>query len=138
MSIINLLIEDHEELRNIFNNYNNNVHAEFESLKKCLTLHTAVEERYLYPEAQSVLPVEIDHAKSEHQEAKDLLSKLDEDPMNIPCFEELKKGVLHHVEEEENDLFPKIQEALGEHKLNKLEESALTYKSELSRDYDKS
>ena len=57
-------------------------------------------------------------ARAEHQEVKDLILALEGmEPGSeefVSTMGQLKASVIHHVEEEENDMFPKILEKLPE------------------------
>ena len=75
------------------------------------------EEKYFYPKAKKADQQLIQHGIEEHQEAKQLLSELEnlktDDTKWMSKFEELKKSVEHHVQEEETKVFPKTKKALS-------------------------
>ena len=66
----------------------------------------------------------IAEALEEHQEAKSLLDELEELRADDHDFgsklQQLMEAVEHHVEEEEGEMFPKIQEVFDEHELEEL------------------
>lgn len=88
-----------------------------------LTVHAAIEEQVIYPLLSQVpdgakLRKE---AQEEHQEAKDAIARIEAagyDPDRArPTIETLIESVNHHVEEEENEVFPTMREALGDDRL---------------------
>lgn len=84
-----------------------------------LTRHAGIEEVAFYPTVQDALPDaadEIEEGLEEHQQAKELLARLEGTEPTGDDYDatmrELIEDVRHHVEEEENDLFPRVREAL--------------------------
>lgn len=118
---ISLLLDDHRKVKKLF--------REFESVKDdarkeaivreaCteLTVHTQIEEELFYPalrdadnEAFGDL---VDEAVVEHAGAKNLIAELESmkpgDDLYDAKFTVLAEYIEHHVEEEEEDLFPKV------------------------------
>ncbi len=89
-----------------------------------LSVHATVEEQVLYPASRDALAEGdslVDESLHEHQEMKEILADLDgaapDDPGFSENFEKLMGELRHHVEEEENELFPQLRSALGEHRL---------------------
>ncbi|MGD9702998.1 MAG: hemerythrin domain-containing protein, partial [Acidimicrobiia bacterium] len=85
-----------------------------------LSVHAAIEEQVFYPVARSTVPDTEDIALEsleEHHIVKWLLSELaDLDPSHERFDAKvtvLIENVRHHVEEEENDFFPKVRNELG-------------------------
>jgi len=82
-----------------------------------LIVHTAIEEEIFYPEARAVLDDEdlFDEATVEHASAKDLIAQLGEmepgDELYDAKVTVLGEYVKHHVEEEQNEMFPKLKDA---------------------------
>jgi hemerythrin superfamily protein len=94
-------------------------------LTKSLTTHMAIEEQFVYPIVKEVVGDENEQeAENEHQLARDGLAKLQElvsEPGFGAAVDMVKAGIKHHVEEEENEIFPELREkandrieALGE------------------------
>ena len=74
-------------------------------------MHTEVEEQVAYPAMRKVLGNEkIDEGIQEHDEAAELIAKLEGLDVDDPAFEstllELQEAVNHHVEEEEKEILP--------------------------------
>lgn len=92
-----------------------------------LVEHSVSEEIYLYPTTREHVPGgnEIaDHEVSEHAEVEDTMTKLEslepDDAGFWPTVHELISSVRHHVQEEENDLFPKLRAACSKQALQDL------------------
>lgn len=122
MDAIDLLEKDHREVESMF--------AQFEAatdetqqamlaekICKALTVHTTIEEELFYPAAKECLDVEDENlivdALQEHAEAKEMIAKIK--TMNTgeelnQCMKELKAAIEHHVSDEEDDMFPELEE----------------------------
>ncbi len=115
-----LLTEDHRRVQELFRQYDETGDpAVAQEAFYELTVHSMVEEEMLY----GLFSAKVDNAgaaeaRAEHQEAKDLILRLDGmDPASdefAATMTELKTSVLHHMEEEENKVFPQIIAALPE------------------------
>lgn len=79
-----------------------------------LVKHSEVEEQILYPEARDELDLEddIEESLEEHHVAELLLWELDKLSSDHERYDAkvtvLKENVLHHIEEEESDVLPKL------------------------------
>ncbi|HKT77980.1 MAG TPA: hemerythrin domain-containing protein [Sphingobium sp.] len=77
-----------------------------------VTAHAAAEEETLYATmlARPDLREDAQHSVAEHKEIDDYLEEMAEQPFNGPAWREtfakLKKRYLHHIEEEEEEMFP--------------------------------
>jgi hemerythrin superfamily protein len=98
----------------------------FAQIKTELELHTHIEEKVFYPaleEPEETHDLTLE-AYEEHAVVKDLLKKLSRARTANDEWEAqakvLQENVEHHVEEEENELFPKAEAALGEEELEDL------------------
>jgi hypothetical protein len=117
---ISLLTEDHRRVEQLFKQFDET--GEYEvAMEVCLQLgvHATVEEELLY----GLYSAKVDNAgaaeaRAEHQEAKDLIAALESmDPGSdefVTTMTKLKTSVLHHVDEEEREMFPKMLERLPE------------------------
>jgi hemerythrin superfamily protein len=82
-----------------------------------LTVHTIIEEELLYPAAQAALPedgkLDVEEAYVEHFLVKTLITKFETlkagDKGFNATFKVMSEMVLHHVEEEEGELFPELR-----------------------------
>lgn len=100
----------------------------FEQIKTELDLHTHIEEKIFYPAVEKPkqtheLTLE---AYEEHDVVKKLLKELSRSKSANEEWEAqakvLQENVEHHVEEEENELFPKAESALGAEDIEELGE----------------
>lgn len=86
----------------------------FAELRRALSTHMAVEERYLYPLfAEHLGEDEATDATDEHELARRGLAEAErrlEEGAFAAAIEILEAGIGHHVEEEESDQFPKLRE----------------------------
>ena len=130
MSAIDLLQEDHREVEDFFDEYEDLEDARAKkqlALKICtaLQVHTELEEEIFYPAAREAIenPELIDEAIVEHASANQLIGEIENmkpgDELYDAKVKVLQEQVLHHVEEEEGELFPQVEaseldlEALG-------------------------
>jgi hemerythrin-like domain-containing protein len=111
-----------------------------------LTVHTDIEEQIFYPayekaggREEAVMSAE---AKEEHRTVDSLVlpDLVKTDPASIPFTgraKVLKELLEHHIEEEEEEMFPKARKLLGAEKLEELgklmEERRRSLKQSLSR-----
>lgn len=123
---IDLLTADHRNVERLFQEYEKLVAAEGsynerESLAATicaeLTIHAQLEEEIFYPAARDILDEEelVDEAVVEHASAKDLIAQLadmsPDDDLYDAKVKVLGELIEHHVEEEEDEMFPKVKKA---------------------------
>jgi iron-sulfur cluster repair protein YtfE (RIC family) len=86
-------------------------------LEGALSQHMEKEERRVYPVLAEIDGEGAEAARAEHDGARELLEKLRSGGVDQPGFGSiaaaLKGAIGHHVEEEENDLFPKLRREVG-------------------------
>ena len=120
VSAIDLLEEDHQEVDGFFDEYETLENAgekERMALKICLalTVHTQIEEEIFYPAIREAIEKAelIDEAIVEHAAAKQLIAEIEEmdpaDELYDAKVKVLGEQVRHHIEEEEDKLFPEIE-----------------------------
>jgi hemerythrin superfamily protein len=131
---VTLLENDHRTVDGLFRQYEDLVvtapSARREPVDRFireLSVHAAIEEEVLYPAVRRDLPdgdSMADEALEEHQEAKEILRRLERmDPSHFEfdsAVTQLIKDVRHHVDEEEADMFPRLRSALGQERLMQL------------------
>ena len=120
MNIYNYLKKDHQKVSDIFDQILSTKsmskrEALFNEVKKELLLHFKTEEATFYSalkgheETKEILH----YAKNEHKEIEEYLEKLSTSSLDreewIELFGEFKHSVLHHVKEEEEDIFKKAK-----------------------------
>ena len=129
MSGLDLLKRQHDEVEELFDRLANASDEErialLGKIAEALTLHSALEERHLYPLArQAGFEERVDRSLEEHAEVKRLTSEILQtkrrDPRLQALGERLLEAVSRHVEEEERDLFPALEEKIGQGQLESL------------------
>lgn len=124
---ITVLKDDHKLVKRLFREFNGTTDRAVKTrerlsrrIVKELSIHAAIEEQILYPRLRSALPKGdklADHALEEHQEAKELLDRIDDmsgdDPELVPTVKKLTAAITEHVKEEEGDLFKQLRGAVG-------------------------
>lgn len=130
--MISVLVHDHEEVKEMFGEIESSTDAVkrrelADQVTAELVRHSVAEEMYLYPTAREVLPDGgelADHEIEEHAEAEQLLKRWEglegNDPHFMTVFNEMRSGVLEHIEEEEGQLFPALRDALATSQLEEL------------------
>ncbi len=131
---IELLQEDHREVEALFNEYEQLASDDVDAKESVaadicekLTVHAQIEEEIFYPAARQALGDDteiVDEAEEEHADAKQLIAEIEEmspeDDDYDAKVKSLSEAIAHHVEEEENEMFPKLRQsgletqALGE------------------------
>ena len=98
----------------------------FTQLKTELDVHARIEETIFYPalqDADETRDITLE-AFEEHRLVKQLLGELEKmdkgDEQWTARFTVLKEQIEHHVEEEEDEMFPKARKVLGEEKAEEL------------------
>lgn len=98
----------------------------FEAFRVEVTAHAASEEMSLYATmlGKPDLRDDAQHSVSEHKEIDDLLTELYEMDFAstgwLTRFRTMKDRYLHHIEEEEEEMFPEAEEGLSEAKKKEL------------------
>ncbi|MBQ0901169.1 hemerythrin domain-containing protein [Micromonospora sp. U21] len=142
-----LLKEDHKEMRRLFKAFQDAEEGPASQRQKlvgqileALTVHTYLENEVMYPEIRRLLPdLEDDILESyEEHHVADLLcfelASMDaEDERFNAKTTVLIENVTHHVEEEEQEWFPKVREALGRKQLQEIGEKMLALRADAPR-----
>ena len=129
-----LLKEDHKEVRKLFNDFESAGENAFKTKGKLvdriielLTVHTYIENEVMYPRVRALLPdLEDDILESyeEHHVADVLVMELYAMKPENERFDAkttvLIENVRHHIEEEEDEWFPKVREGLGRNALQEI------------------
>lgn len=98
----------------------------FEKFRVEVTAHAASEEMSLYATmlSRSDLRDEAQHSVAEHKEIEDMLTELYEMDFGstgwLTRFRTMKDRYLHHIDEEEEDMFPEAEEGLSDAKKKEL------------------
>ncbi len=122
-----LLKNDHKDIRKLFRDFQKAGDQAFvekgklvKRMIELLTVHTYIENEVMYPRVRELLPeLEDDVLESyeEHHVADVLVVELSamkpQDERFTAKTTVLIENVDHHIDEEENDWFPKVREGLG-------------------------
>lgn len=132
-----LLKEDHQEIRKAFTAFERagedaltEKQRLVDRIIELLTVHTYIENEVMYPRVRELVPeVEDDILESfeEHHVADVLVVELaamkPDDERFTAKTTVLIENVRHHIEEEEEEWFPKVREALGRNALQEIGEA---------------
>lgn len=119
MNLIDVLIQQHRDAEALFEAYRNAPDEEKPELcvrlAETLTLHSTIEERWVYPVARSVVDgPRIDVAVEEHGEMTQLLAELlrarRDGPRREATVRELEVVVANHMAEEEREVLPRLRQ----------------------------
>jgi hemerythrin superfamily protein len=132
MDAIELLESQHREVEELFEKFESaGENARKTKEKLCreisdkLAVHAEIEEKLFYPESKADDTEDLlRESVEEHLGVKRILADLLETEVTDEQFDArmkvLKEQVEHHVEEEEEELFPKVKKALSEDELDDL------------------
>lgn len=114
------LKKDHDFIQQLFDRY---LQSQDTNVKKeagpqillLLDMHTALEEACFYPKVHGLDASLVDECEEEHQQAKQLIQQLKDVDINSPqceqMFRQLADAIRHHIDLEENQLFPKVRQS---------------------------
>jgi hemerythrin superfamily protein len=141
-----ILRDDHKEVRALFREFEKSTTTKarkgsiVKKVIELLTVHTYIENEVMYPQVRQLLPeLEDDVLESyeEHHVADVLVMELAALGPGDERFEAkttvLIENVRHHMEEEEQDWFPKVREGLSRTQLRELGDQLLEAKKRAPR-----
>lgn len=142
-----LLKNDHQEIRKVFSAFEkagDDAHAAkgklVDRMIELLTVHTYIENEVMYPRVRELLPeLEDDVLESyeEHHVADVLVVELAAMKPDAERFTAkttvLIENVTHHMDEEEQDWFPKVREGLGRKTLQEIGAEMIAAKEKAPR-----
>ena len=138
---IDLLKDQHREVEKLFSAFDKASSPDdkeelFETIADKLAIHARIEEQYFYPAVTAKKTEDmVLEAFVEHTSIKRLLADLLESDAEDPKFEAqmkvLKEQVEHHVEEEEEQLFPAAKKVLTKDELVALAQEMTALQTEL-------
>lgn len=114
------LKKDHDFVKQLFDRYLKTQDVKVKrqagpQILHLLELHTSLEEAAFYPAVRQVDASLVDECEDEHQQAKQMIEQLKGmEPGDSQCdqmMQQLCDAVMHHVQEEEQELFPKVQQS---------------------------
>ncbi len=131
MNAIELLKDDHNKVRRLFQKVEASDTAKekkelFRQIKQELDVHTHIEEKIFYPKVREKEGLEdiVKEGIQEHHQAdvfiREIENLVDGSEQFEPKLKVLIEGVEHHAQEEEAEMFPKVEEKFSEAELNDL------------------
>ncbi|HAS10111.1 MAG TPA: hemerythrin [Acidimicrobiaceae bacterium] len=135
MDAITLLTTDHDEVRDLFEQFRTAEEAEDKARMKELQkeifseleTHTRIEEDIFYPAVRDTdeeeLAETVDEGVQEHHVVKVLMREIEDvsgDDTFIAKMKVLMENVEHHAEEEETDMFPDLRKRMSQERLDEL------------------
>lgn len=151
MNAIDLLIEDHERVKDLLTRLSESTERALKTRAELLhkldvevTIHTQLEEQILYPaykEAGGKEELKMYHEAKEEHRAVDSLVLPDlkaTDPGSVQFSGRVKvcKELLeHHIEEEESEMFPHARELLGDQRLQEMGRQMAGLKARLKKEF---
>jgi hemerythrin superfamily protein len=144
MNGIELLKQDHRKVDQLFKQAEatedeGKKQELFEQIKYELEVHTHIEETVLYPalEKREELKDLTLEAVEEHRQVKTLLREISNLVEGSEKFDAklkvMSENVEHHVEEEEEEMFPKMQQLFSESQIEKLGQELAAAKQEYGK-----
>jgi hemerythrin superfamily protein len=133
-NLVDDIIADHREFESVFVELESSGDPRskpdlVEHVISGLVRHSVAEEEYLYPTARKVLSDGdelADHELKEHAEAEEIMKSIEKAGADDSRYDELVRQLIgdirHHIEDEEEDLLPKLREACSEEQLRLLSE----------------
>jgi len=120
-----LLKSDHEMVKGMINDtLQKRDSSIFKNIKTNLEIHMIGEERFFYPQLREKDKETIDKSYQEHHISKMVLhelKKMDKDDEHwMPKMKILKDILDHHIEEEENQIFPESKKLLSAEQQDKI------------------
>jgi iron-sulfur cluster repair protein YtfE (RIC family) len=140
MDVIDLLKKDHEKVSDLFREYKGGDivtrlvkkvtgsgpkpgrHSVAERICCELDVHTRVEEEVFYPAVRATrdekLICLVDEGIKEHGQVKERIARLRQGTLDEETYDaemsQLESDVNHHVNEEESDMFPRLEDVMSE------------------------
>jgi hemerythrin-like domain-containing protein len=131
MNALELLKADHKKVASLFDRVKETESEKehlklFEQIKSELEVHTHIEETILYPTLRQYEELKelVLEAFEEHKQVKTLIREIEglvEGSERLDAkLTVMGENVEHHVEEEENEMFPKVEKLMSREELEEL------------------
>lgn len=145
MDALELLRRDHQKVKGLFEQAQAATDPAqrkqlFNQIDTELEIHAHIEETVFYPalEQHEELKELVEEARDEHDEVKTLLAEMEDlNGDNGGDFDsrlqDLMDNVEHHVEEEEDEMFPRLLEIMDKGRLEELGKELEAAKGSMSR-----
>ncbi|MFA5039247.1 MAG: hemerythrin domain-containing protein [Candidatus Omnitrophota bacterium] len=129
MAVFDLLKKEHDKYRDMFRKVMEEKEKSrlFDELNRELDIHMEGEEEYVYPETQKAgLDEETLESIEEHHVAKVLQAELEmmsgDEENFMAKVKVFRENVEHHLDEEEQQLFPQARKKISEGKQEQMED----------------
>jgi hemerythrin superfamily protein len=126
-SVVTVLKQDHRTVEKLFGEFETSGDSSIvERICDELDVHTDLEERIVYPVLRSDVSGGdgmASHAEEEHAQARQIIGRIrrTEDTDHLAdLVQELQRAVEEHVNEEENEVFPKMESEIDADRLETL------------------
>jgi len=144
---LELLMSDHRKVEDLFEQFEQEKDSDEGTRREIaqqicaeLTIHAQVEEELFYPWLREQLEDDdmemVEEAQVEHNTAKDLIAQIegatDIDEVYNAKVKVLSEYIKHHVQEEENEIFPEVRDEHEE--LDELGQEMASRKGELQEE----
>ena len=131
MNAVQLLKNDHREVNALFGKVKATEDDQekrelFLQIKTELDTHTHIEETIFYPklkEKEELKDITLEGIEEHHQAKmflRELSNLVDDSEKFEPKLKVLMEDIIHHVQEEEGEMFPKVEELFSEAELTEL------------------
>jgi hemerythrin superfamily protein len=144
MNAMEMLKRQHRQVEKLFKQLDGEKSAgarrkTFEQIADALAIHATIEERHFYPAVKEERTEDILlESVEEHLEIKRVIADLLAMDVGDENFDAkvkvLQEDIEHHVEEEEQKLFPKVEKLFDEESLSELAEAMQETQDELIRE----
>ncbi|MDF2940001.1 MAG: hemerythrin [Gammaproteobacteria bacterium] len=139
MEATKLLTQDHRKVQKILKDLKETTARSsakrrelLQTLKQELQIHEKVEEKLFYPKMKQGEKELILEAYEEHHLVDKLLAELEKTDIKDEHWKAkitvLEENLVHHIKEEEKEIFPKAHKKLGEKALNQMGEEIQSMK----------
>jgi len=145
-NILSLIETDHQAVEQLFNQAEQakgkKLQGYFKQIYKEITLHAQAEEIVFYPAMREHEETAqyIEEAEEEHTSAKVLMEQMKgmapDDEDFVDMMMDLKDAIMHHVEEEESEIFEAVRECMSEDTLKNLGNEFQQTKKSLEADVE--
>jgi len=130
MNAIELLKADHDTVDRLFQKVKATEEGEhkelFKKIKAELDVHAHIEEKIFYPrlkQEEELEDITLEGIEEHHQAKmflRELASLSDDSEKFEPKLKVLMEDITHHVQEEEGQMFPKVEKVIGSQELEEL------------------
>jgi|tagenome__1003787_1003787.scaffolds.fasta_scaffold20493877_2 hemerythrin-like domain-containing protein len=144
MNAIKLLKQDHEKMKRLFKVLEDSAansprvrQETFEKLRQEISLHEEIEEKVLYPalKAHPTLKDIVLEGFEEHHVVDVILCEIEGVPFGdetwMAKLKVMKENLEHHIEEEEDEMFPKAADEFSKEELESLGSRMEDYRQQL-------